>query len=139
LLARQRGTHFEHSWEKQRTQRALQGRVGSLVSAQQGSHALNLVGSNERPGEWNPGPVRRRWLRRVVDLAKRLDGGGIVEAGLKYGVGFKTDVKSAILAARDNYSALRAKVLDLMPDGERMCWEYERVIRQLLLQRPSGS
>ncbi|MBA4388125.1 MAG: hypothetical protein C0404_09100 [Verrucomicrobia bacterium] len=66
------------------------------------------------------------------------DGGGIVEAGLKYGVGFHTDVKSALLKARATYPALRQQVLERMPDGECMCWEYERAIRNLIMDSRHG-
>jgi glycosyltransferase involved in cell wall biosynthesis len=68
-----------------------------------------------------------------LPLVYHEDGGGIVEAGRKYGVGFKTDVKAALLASREDYSSLREKVLRLMPDGERMCSEYEQAIRQMIL------
>jgi len=70
-----------------------------------------------------------------LPLVYHEDGGGIVEAGLKYGIGFKSDVKKALLAARDGYCELRKNVIDRMPDGERMCWEYEHVVRLLILQR----
>ena len=36
------------------------------------------------------------------------DGGGVVEAGLKYGVGFRDDVAEALCAARDRLPELRA-------------------------------
>lgn len=68
-----------------------------------------------------------------LPLVYHEDGGGIVEAGLKYGVGFKADVKAALFASRENYCSLREKVLEFMPDGERMCWEYEHAIRRLIL------
>jgi glycosyltransferase involved in cell wall biosynthesis len=71
-----------------------------------------------------------------LPLVYHEDGGGIVEAGMKYGLGFRDDVKAALMEMRSRYGLLRQRVLDLMPDGEQMCWEYERAIRDLLLQRP---
>jgi glycosyltransferase involved in cell wall biosynthesis len=68
-----------------------------------------------------------------LPLVYHEDGGGIVEAGLKYGIGFRDDIKSALLTARRDYDCLRRRVLDQMPDGEKMCWEYERIIRHLVL------
>lgn len=59
------------------------------------------------------------------------DGGGIVEAGRRYGVGFRDDVAGAIRATRDGYAGLRKRVMEKMPSGDRMCAEYEEVIRRL--------
>jgi glycosyltransferase involved in cell wall biosynthesis len=60
------------------------------------------------------------------------DGGGIVEAGRLYGIGFRNDAAPAILAAREGYTELRDRVMKRMPSGERMCAEYEQVIRNLV-------
>lgn len=62
------------------------------------------------------------------------DGGGIVEAGKKYGVGFDDgSVLESIQTLKDNYSELRAKVVENAPDGSRMCREYIRIIQKLLM------
>ena len=63
------------------------------------------------------------------------DGGGIVEAGRKYGVGFKEDVASAIRECRDRYSELRDRLLSEMPSGDRMCLAYADVVQRLLAER----
>lgn len=60
------------------------------------------------------------------------DGGGINEAGLKYGIGFRSDVKSAILKMRDEYPVYRRNVLELMPSGDRMCIEYIEIVQRLI-------
>lgn len=73
-----------------------------------------------------------------LPLVYHEDGGGIVEAGLRYGVGFKDNVKKALLDARERYAALRTAVLAKMPDGDQMCLEYERAVRQALVQAPGG-
>ena len=60
------------------------------------------------------------------------DGGGIVEAGRKYGVGFRVDVASAIRECRNRYPELRDRLLSEMPSGDRMCIAYADVVQQLL-------
>lgn len=60
------------------------------------------------------------------------DGGGVVEAGERYGIGFTDDVKAALLAARDGYAGLRQQVLTRMPSGDRMCLEYAEVIQSVI-------
>lgn len=59
------------------------------------------------------------------------DGGGIVEAGRKYGVGFRDDVAAAIETLRKDYPAYRERVLRLAPSGDLMCAQYAAVVRQL--------
>lgn len=65
-----------------------------------------------------------------LPLVYHEDGGGIVEFGTRYGVGFRDDVRGALLRARDEYVTLRNKVLRLAPSGHTMCEEYERVLAQ---------
>lgn len=63
------------------------------------------------------------------------DGGGIVEAGARYGIGFRDDVGAAVQAMRARYPEFRTRVLHGMPSGDRMCLEYVDVIQQLLARR----
>ena len=60
------------------------------------------------------------------------DGGGIVEAGLKYGIGFRKDVASAIDEVRRDYINLRRKVFTHMPSGDRMCLSYLEIIQRII-------
>ena len=60
------------------------------------------------------------------------DGGGVVEMGRRYGIGFRDNPKEALLAARDQYADLRARTLAGMPSGDRMCLEYATHFQQLL-------
>lgn len=60
------------------------------------------------------------------------DGGGIVEAGLRYGIGYRDDVAEAIEKVRDAYSGLRDRLFADMPSGDRMCMAYLSAIQQLL-------
>jgi hypothetical protein len=63
-----------------------------------------------------------------LPLVYHEDGGGVVELGRQYGVGFRDDVRHAVLAARERYAELRERVLRLAPSGARMCEEYERIL-----------
>jgi len=60
------------------------------------------------------------------------DGGGIVEAGRKYGIGFRDNVKSVILEMRDRYDEFRQRLFTNMPSGDRMCLKYADIIQMLM-------
>lgn len=60
------------------------------------------------------------------------DGGGIVEAGKKYGIGFREDVKSAILEMKKRHTDYRQLLFKNMPSGDRMSLEYSEIIQYLI-------
>ena len=61
------------------------------------------------------------------------DGGGIVEAGRRYGISFREEtVAEAIAEIRCSYKKMRKKVLTQMPDGSMMANEYVRIVQQLM-------
>ena len=60
------------------------------------------------------------------------DGGGIVEAGRKYGISFRQNVGEAIVQARSEYNELRGRVFRYMPSGDRMCLAYADLIQEML-------
>jgi hypothetical protein len=55
-----------------------------------------------------------------------------VELARHYGLGFREDVASAIVAIREQYGSHRAKVLAAPPSGDRMCIAFREVIQQTL-------
>lgn len=67
------------------------------------------------------------------------EGGGIVEAGRRYGIGFRGDPADAIARMRDDYALYRRRVLESMPSGERMCLVYGEMIQGLLAGRFEGT
>lgn len=71
-----------------------------------------------------------------LPLLYHSDGGGIVEAGKKYGVIFSDDLKDALKTARDNYLDLRKKLFDHMPSGDIMTMEYLKVVQRLMVNIP---
>lgn len=60
------------------------------------------------------------------------DGGGIVEAGRKYGIGYREDPSEAIQAVAQRLPEFRQKVLTNMPSGDRMAMDYADVCRSLV-------
>ena len=71
-----------------------------------------------------------------LPLLYHREGGGVVEAGERYGLGFTDDVSSALLAARADYPNLKRRVLAAMPSGDRMCLAFAEAIQTLLAARP---
>ncbi len=70
-----------------------------------------------------------------LPLAYHEDGGGVVEAGLRYGLGFRDNVADVMNTARDRYEELREKVLTRMPSGDRMVLSYAEILQRLLAER----
>jgi glycosyltransferase involved in cell wall biosynthesis len=60
------------------------------------------------------------------------DGGGIVEAGLKYGIGYKENVKESVLTMQRDYAHYRDRLMKQMPSGDRMCLDYVEIIQRCL-------
>jgi len=61
------------------------------------------------------------------------DGGGIVEAGERYGLGFReADLSESIQEMRVRYQEMRRRVFNDMPDGLSMAMEYVRSVYRVL-------
>ena len=68
-----------------------------------------------------------------LPLLYHKDGGGIVEAGERYGMGFGDDnMFSVINSLREDYSKYRKQVLDGSPCGDRMVMDYTNRIQSLI-------
>jgi len=67
-----------------------------------------------------------------LPLLYHADGGGIVEAGEKYGVGFREDIVSAIQTMQEHYTSYKDRVLRQMPSGDRMAFDYADIIQGLV-------
>jgi glycosyltransferase involved in cell wall biosynthesis len=74
-------------------------------------------------------------LQCGLPLLYHTDGGGIVELGRRFGVGFTNDVAGALAELRSNYARLRTSVLADPPSGARMCEQYRGVIGSLMQAR----
>jgi glycosyltransferase involved in cell wall biosynthesis len=60
------------------------------------------------------------------------DGGGIVEAGQRYGIGFRDDVCGAVEQMRDEYGRHRARLFANMPSGQKMCMAFADLVQDLI-------
>lgn len=60
------------------------------------------------------------------------DGGGIVEAGRRYGLGFRDDLEARMEEAIERHVELRQKVLTQPPDGDRMALAFVEILQRLV-------
>jgi glycosyltransferase involved in cell wall biosynthesis len=67
-----------------------------------------------------------------LPLVYHEDGGGIVEAGRKYGLGYRGDPSEAIQEMARRLPEFRQRVLANMPSGDRMAMDYADVCRSLV-------
>lgn len=112
-------------WRAARTCPPTQG--VDLAEKLRGCHAY-LTGSR-----WEPcGMHHVEGAQCGLPLLYHEDGGGIVEAGARYGLGFRDDIGAAIQVMRARHGEYRARVLNNPPSGDRMCIEYMDVIQQLI-------
>jgi hypothetical protein len=63
------------------------------------------------------------------------DGGGIVEAGRKYGIGFRDDPAGALKQMASSLPEFRKKLLRAMPSGDRMAMDYADLCQYLVTNR----
>ena len=125
----------EIRWKAARTHAPATGTA--LASLLRRCHAY-LTASRSEPGPMHPVEGAQCGLPIVYHE----DGGGLVEVSRRYGVGFRDDVRSAILETRERWAELRAQVLEHAPSGDAMCVAYARQLQWLcatraLAQRPS--
>jgi glycosyltransferase involved in cell wall biosynthesis len=73
-------------------------------------------------------------LQCGLPLLYHLDGGGIVELGQRFGVGFRDDLASGVREICARYRDLRSKVLAAPPSGDGMCIAYREVIQRVLAE-----
>jgi glycosyltransferase involved in cell wall biosynthesis len=70
-----------------------------------------------------------------LPLVYHEDGGGIVEAGRKYGVGFRDDPSEALRQMASRLPEFRNKLLAAMPSGDRMAMDYADLCQYLATSR----
>lgn len=66
-----------------------------------------------------------------LPLVYHEDGGGIVEAGKKYGLGYRDDPSGVLREIAANWPQFRSKVLAAMPSGDRMVMDYADICTRL--------
>jgi glycosyltransferase involved in cell wall biosynthesis len=87
-------------------------------------HRIYLTASRWEPGGYHV----IEGLQCGLPLVYHEDGGGIVEVGRKYGVGFGGDVGPALREAAERYDELRQKILDDSLSGRKMCKAYASLL-----------
>ena len=70
-----------------------------------------------------------------LPLVYHEDGGGIVEAGRRYGIGFRGDPSAALREMAERLPEFRRRVFEHMPSGDRMAMDYADICRSLLAAR----
>jgi len=114
-------------WKSAETIPPLTGH--SLAAKLRESH-LYFTASRSEPG----GMHHVEGAQCGLPLIYHEEGGGIVEAGKKYGLGFRTNLKETVVQAIERISELRSKVLASPPSGDRMVIDYASILRQLVLR-----
>ena len=84
---------------------------------------------------WDPGPMHPvEGVQCGLPLLYHEDGGGIVEVGARFGVGFRDDLAAAVEEMRARYGDLRARALADAPSGDAMCAAYRALIQRLVVE-----
>jgi glycosyltransferase involved in cell wall biosynthesis len=114
-----------------RTARTFEPVAGPELAALLRQCLVYLTASRFEPG----GMHVVEGLQCGLPLLYHEDGGGIVELGRRYGIGFRDDVAGAIDEMRSRHSELRAPVLADPPSGDEMCRRYRAAIEELVAAR----
>jgi len=115
-------------WKKART---FPPSAGHALGAQLRACHLYLTATR-----WEPcGMHHVEGAQCGLPLIYHEDGGGVVEAGLRYGIGFRENVAEALMKARDRYAELHAQVLARIPSGDRMILGYAEILQSLIAAR----
>lgn len=104
------------------------------------AHKLRACHAYLTASRWEPcGMHHVEGSQCGLPLLYHEDGGGIVEAGEKYGVGFREDVVGAVEQMRSHYEVHRRRLLAAIPSGDRMCLEYADIVQTLICGADSSS
>jgi hypothetical protein len=114
------------NWRAARTFPAVSGRRLATL--------LRLCHAHLTASLWEPcGMHHVEAAQCGLPMAYHEDGGGIVEAGRRYGLSFRDDPAAAIRALRANYAEFHRRVRDSAPDGDRMAMAYADQIREMAM------
>lgn len=108
-------------WKSAKTHGPMQG---MKLADELRQHHIYVTASQYEPG----GMHFIEGMQCGLPVVYQKDGGGICEVARLAGIEFDADVKTALLQARDQYAALREKVLKDAPSGKKLCEEFYRVI-----------
>lgn len=115
----------ELTWKSARTFRPCQG--PALANLLRQCHVYVTASL------WEPGGMHFiEGAQCGLPLLYHEDGGGIVEVGRRFGIGFRENPLEAIHAMKTDYPRLRQAVLEQAPSGETMSQAYLSVIEKML-------
>ncbi len=93
---------------------------GAELADQLREHDMYLTASL-----WEPGGMHfLEGMQCGLPVIFHEDGGGIPEIAGRAGVGFRDDVKAALMEAAERYEELKALVLEQKPSGEGLCQQF---------------
>jgi glycosyltransferase involved in cell wall biosynthesis len=124
-------------WVAGRWPATIKWKSAKLIAPTQGRKLAKILRSCHAyvtASKWEPcGMHHVEGAQCGLPLLYHKDGGGIVEAGERYGLGFDDDnYISAIKNLRDEYQKFRDLVLNNSPCGDRMVMEYTNRIQALI-------
>jgi len=108
--------------------RAMKPMSGRKLAEELRAHHIYITASR-----WEPcGMHHVEGAQCGLPLLYHEEGGGIVEAGLRYGIGFTDDLIGALQEMAERYHELRTAVRADPPSGDRMTLEYVELIQLML-------
>lgn len=118
-----------------RATRAVRPLSGKRLATELRNHHLYITGSR-----WEPcGMHHVEGAQCGLPLLFHEDGGGIVEAGRRYGIGFRDNLLEALQEIVSDFHAYRRAVRADAPSGDRMTLEYVELIQSLLALREAAA
>ncbi|MES2308271.1 MAG: glycosyltransferase [Verrucomicrobiota bacterium] len=111
----------EIQWKSAKTMAAMNG---PALADELRKHHLYVTASQHEPG----GMHFIEGMQCGLPVVFQKNGGGICEVACRAGIEFDTDIKTALLQAKMQYTELRGKVLKDAPSGEKLCEAFYRMI-----------
>lgn len=107
-----------------KTTRTIEPLTGKELATELRQHDLYFTASR-----WEPGGMHfLEGMQCGMPVVYHEDGGGIVEIARLAGVGFRDNLKEALLRARSEYPALRNSLYQIMPSGDIMTAQFFKSI-----------
>ena len=128
-------------WVIGRWPKGMQWRSAKLIKPMTGrplGEALRQCHLYITASRWEPcGMHHVEGAQCGLPLLYHEDGGGINEAGRRYGLGFRDDLVPKLREIAAHLPEYHAKVLRQMPSGDRMVLEYADALQALVAQHRS--
>jgi glycosyltransferase involved in cell wall biosynthesis len=117
----------------------IEWKSAELIPSQRGAGMARVLRSAHAyltASRWEPcGMHHVEGAQCGLPLVYHEDGGGIVEAGERYGIGFRDDPAGAIRRFMQDYETYQQRLLRAIPSGDRMCLDFLDTIQEMLALR----